>query len=468
MIADRPHLLKELWAELTELLGSHRIEALPTTDFPACQVRNAFRHFAAARHIGKVVVRLDDPDLEVVQPIEAPLRLDPDASYLVTGGARGFGFTVAHWLGRHGAGRLILASRSGMPSQATVPEIERLRGDGVEVRSVALDVTDPARVQEAVAELAASDKPLRGIVHAAACYNDAMLADMPPSAVLETLRPKVAGAWNLYRALQATNVKTDFLLLFSSLTQLLGWPGQSNYAAANAFLEGFASHCRANGIPAQTVNWGALGGSGFVARSTALAQYLESAGMRPMSDETALSALATVLNSAEPVVTFAGVDWARLTAAHAGLADVPYVSAMTAPSTGEPSSQRAAVDAAEGAVRADLIRKVVKAQVARVLHSPPGAMDAELPLGDLGIDSLSSFELRNRIEAALGLSLPLQRFQEASTIERLGVLIDDVLSATPDPDTRPRPDGLAGTHIDRRAARVQNGPQSGRSVAQSG
>ncbi|MGI9385439.1 MAG: SDR family NAD(P)-dependent oxidoreductase [Methyloligellaceae bacterium] len=470
MIVDRPDLLSELWGELADLLRSKRIEAPPTTVFPASKVREAFRYFAAARQIGKVVVGLDDPDVEAVQRIEAPLRLDPNASYLVTGGSRGFGFAVARWLGQQGAGRLFLASRSGAPTEEVVPEIECLQRDGVEVVSIALDVADPAGVQDTIAAIAASDKPLRGIVHAAARYNDALLSEMSSAAILETLRPKVTGAWNLYRALQATNAKIDFLLLFSSLTQLLGWPGQSNYAAANAFLEGFASHCRAGGIPAQTINWGALGGSGFVARSAALARYLESAGMRPISDETALSALRTVLNSAEPVATFAGVDWAQLTSAHPALADAPSLSALTGPTTRQPCGQRAAIETAKGTVRTDLIRKAVTAQVARVLRSPPGSVDGGLSLGDLGIDSLSSFELRNCIEAALGLSLPLQRFQEASTIERLSALVDDVLSEAPDPDpdASSRPDASAGTHIDRRAARVQNGPQSGRSVAQSG
>ena len=469
MIADRPDLLRALWAEIAELLRAEAVEPLPTTVFPASKVREAFRHFAAARQIGKVVVALDDPNVEAIQPTEAPLRLKGDASYLVTGGTRGFGFAVAQWLARQGAGRLVLASRSGKAAGEVLPEIERLRDEGVEVATRALNVTDPAAMQETIAELVASDKPLRGVVHAAASYNDALLAEMSPAAVLETLRPKVAGAWNLYRALQEAHAGIDVLLLFSSLTQFLGWPGQSNYAAANAFLEGFAAHCRAAGLPAQTVNWGALGGSGFVARDAALARYLESAGMRPISDDTALAALHKALNSAEPVVTFAGVDWAQLVTAHPSLADVPYLSAVIGPTTGRPSSQRAAIDAARGPARADLIRKAVTAQVARVLRAPPETVDAKLALGDLGIDSLSSFELRNCIEAALGLSLPLQRFQEASTVERLSLLVDDVLAETFEPTAgEPPTDGPVAAPIDQGAATMQNGRQSGRSVAQSG
>ena len=469
MISDLPDLLRELWVEIAELLRAKAVEPLPTTVFPASKVREAFRHFAAAKQIGKVVVALDDPNVETVQPIEAPLRLKGDASYLVTGGTRGFGFAVAQWLARQGAGRLVLASRSGEAADEALPEIERLRGEGVEVVTRALDVTDPASVQETIVELVASDKPLRGVVHAAASYNDALLPEMSPAAVLETLRPKVAGAWNLYCALQAAHAEIDVLLLFSSLTQLLGWPGQSNYAAANAFLEGFAAHCRSAGYPAQTINWGALGGSGFVARDEALARYLESAGMRPICDDTALAALHKALNSAEPVVTFAGVDWAQLVAAHPSLADAPYLSAVIGPTTGRPSSQRAAIDAARGAARADLIRKAVTAQVARVLRAPPETVDTALALGDLGIDSLSSFELRNGIEAALGLSLPLQRFQEASTVERLSLLVDDVLAGTSEPFAdEPSADAPVAAPIDQGAATMQNGRQSGRSVAQSG
>ena len=280
---------------------------MPSTTFPAARVADAFRHFASGRHIGKVVVDIESAGVDVRSAIADGTPFDADGTYLVTGGTRGFGLAVGRWLAARGAGRVVLASRSGMLDGETLS-----CSPDSKLEALSLDVTRAADVECAITSLARGEKPLRGIFHAAVTYDDAMLADMTPDAIDRVLAPKIAGALNLTRAVESAGAQLDHFVTFSSLAQVVGWPGQSNYAAANGFLEALASWQRARGIPGQCINWGALGESGHVARSAQMQGYLDSSGWIAMNDATALGMLARALDSDLPSVTVAAADWQRL------------------------------------------------------------------------------------------------------------------------------------------------------------
>jgi len=419
LIDGRPDLAREMTRDVLTLFSTRELSPPPVSVFPAGQVTDAFRTFAEARHVGKIAIDLRDPALQVrAQGNE--FSVDPRGTYLVTGGLSGFGFAIGQRLAAAGAGRIVLISRSGEPSETVREDIARLRESGADVVTLAVDVTEADDVATIISDLVRSAMPLRGIVHAAVAYADALLAHMTGDKIASVLAPKVAGGLNLTRSVLATGAELDFFLSVSSLAQVFGWRGQINYAAANAFLEALAIAQRARGIPGSCVNLGMLGEAGFVARSPTMANYLTSAGWLPMSNGEALRAVRMALASEHAVLTYAAADWQRLLHSEQALAASPRLAPLIAEKTGaagvesltrlQPSARKAAAMTA------------IRNEIAAVLRTDPTKISAADQLGDLGLNSLSSFELWHRIEAALVMPIPLARFTKAPTLEALSEL----------------------------------------------
>ena len=172
--------------------------------YGSSQIGDAFRLMEEAKHVGKDIVRLDDPDLEIEIALEEGAPLDPDGTYLVTGGVSGFGRAVGEWLVAHGAGRVMLASRNTSTSEGKT-------GSG-RIETLRLDVTDAESVTDALQSMTGSDKPLRGIVHAAVVYVDAVLEHMTAYQICRVLEPKIVGSLNLARAVENSGAQLDFFV----------------------------------------------------------------------------------------------------------------------------------------------------------------------------------------------------------------------------------------------------------------
>ncbi|MGC1481585.1 MAG: SDR family NAD(P)-dependent oxidoreductase, partial [Chthoniobacterales bacterium] len=205
----------------------------------------------------------------------AAIRLD--GAYVVTGGTSGFGLLTAEWLVSQGAGRVVIASRSGSAAQGLTEPLERMRSMGAEVEVVAADLTDRDQVRSLLQTAQSGEFRLRGIVHSAMVLDDALLGDVTDESFERVCRPKVDGALNLVAGLDG--IELDFLILYSSVSSLIGNRGQTSYVVANALLDGLARELRARGLPAVSVNWGALAESGVVARDARLGALLSSAGI---------------------------------------------------------------------------------------------------------------------------------------------------------------------------------------------
>ena len=423
MIAERPDEIRRLMNEVLALIESGELKPLPVQTFAGADAGKAFRHFADARQIGKIVVRLDDPGMRIQRDLAKGPPIDANATYLVTGGTRGFGLAAARWLADQGAGRVLLASASGKTSPQIGQEIARLRRNGARVDVVKLDVTDAAQVDRAVQDLVGSDTPLRGIVHAAVVYDDALLPQVTEETIARVLAPKVRGTLNLTNAALEVGAELDFFTSFSSLAQVVGWAGQTSYAAANAFLEAAAHYQRARGLPGQCINWSAFGQSGAVARSEEITSYLESAGWHGIADAEALSAFGRTLCLDAPVLTYAAVDWARLAAAHPALARARRIAGLGARDDVGLSGGSLDMLRGEGGKPLELAKRLVSRQVALVLRLDASDLDRYETLDDAGLDSLSTFELRNRLESEIGLTIPLGRFAQTATVADLAELI---------------------------------------------
>ena len=307
---QRPKLLRQGMSELSELFATGKLSPLPVETFPAGRATDAFRYLAAAKHIGKVVVTMDDRDTRVMRSLDGEIRLPSDATYLVTGGLGGFGLAAARWLVTRGVRRLVLMGRSGAPTPRAEETIAELRAEGADVGLVQGDVARLEDIERIVAEIDASPSPLQGIVHAAGVIDDGFVAQLDKSRLRRVLEPKLAGAWNLHRATLGRQL--GLFLLFSSLSAITGPPGQGNYAAANAFLDALARHRRGKGLTALCVDWGAISDAGYLARTPEVARYLEDHGVTPMPAESALGRLDRLLRQEVAAIVVADVDWRRI------------------------------------------------------------------------------------------------------------------------------------------------------------
>jgi acyl transferase domain-containing protein/SAM-dependent methyltransferase len=355
----------------------------------------AFR--AGTRH----VARLKRHD----GPAQVPASFNADRSYLITGGLGGLGLVVARWMVEHGARRLILVGRSGIkrPDQAnTVRELESL---GASVRLVQADVADPQQMAQLFASIATEEPPLAGVIHAAAALSRDKARDMSLDTLREVLRPKVRGTWLLHR--HTRDMDLDFFCLFSSTSSLLGAGGLAHYAAANQFLDAFAEFRRGQGLPALAIEWGTWDEMRAVSEEER--QEYRSLGLLPMAGSRALDALGNLLHSQESCVVAAAINWSALRAVFESRRKRPLLEGMAAqPARAATRNEvEPGLHKLLGRAREAGIATIVWEEICRVLRVEENLpMELDRGFFEMGMDSLVSVELKNRLERRLGLSLP--------------------------------------------------------------
>ncbi|MEU7909385.1 type I polyketide synthase, partial [Actinoplanes sp. NPDC049118] len=337
----------------------------------------------------------------------------PRGTVLVTGGTGALGAHVARWLAANGAAHLVLTGRRG----AAAPGASALTGEltalGARVTVAACDAADRDALAAVLAEVPA-DQPLTAVVHAAGIGDAASLADTDLGLLERMIAGKALGARHLDELLGDTPL--DAFVLFSSNAGLLGGGGQGAYAAANAALDALAAARRARGLTATSIAWGLwAGGSGLGdARDE---QYVLRRGLRPMDPETAVAALVRAVGQGDTSVAVADVDWERFAAAFTSgrsrplIGDLPEVRAALARSEAPAETTAPALAGRlAGIAPADrhaVVLDLVRAQAATILgHAGADGIEAHRAFKELGFDSLTAVEMRNRLSAATGVRLP--------------------------------------------------------------
>ena len=369
---------------------------------------------ALATDEGQLALRdgvLTTPHLVRVSTVDetAPLT----GTVLVTGGTGALGGLLArHLVTGHGVRRLLLVSRSGPAAPGATALTEELTGLGAEVTVAACDITDRA----ALAELVSAHAPLHAVVHAAGVLDDGTIGSLTRDRLDTVLRAKADAAWHLHELTEDTDLSA--FVLFSSAAGVFGNPGQGNYAAANAYLDALAAHRRAIGKPAVSIAWGRwadITGSGMVHQlSEADLRRMARSGVGALSAEEGLALFDACLARPEPLLVPMRLDVRALGAG--GLPVHPLVRGLVptarrtaaAPSAGGSADALAARLAGADETRAEeILLDLVRGQVATVLAYPdPGGIDPTHPFSQLGFDSLTAVELRDRLAAATGLRLP--------------------------------------------------------------
>jgi NADPH:quinone reductase-like Zn-dependent oxidoreductase/acyl carrier protein len=432
LCAQRPDMVQGFLHELMAGFHDGTLHPLPYRVFGVGDIVTAFRYMAQAKHTGKVIVSMVDSAPTIAPPAPAPFALQADGTYLVAGGLGGFGLAVAQWLAKHGAQHLVLVGRSGARTPDALAAIDALRSDGVDVVVAKADITNEADVARVVDEIAHSMPPLRGVIHAAMVLDDALLVQLDAERMHTAMAPKVAGAWNLHT--HTRELALDLFVAFSSFTSIIGNPGQGNYVAANAFLDALAFHRRAQGLPALTVNWGAVAGVGYVAQNPEVGQKLEHVGVRSMPADQLLTILGELLRRNAVQVGVSHIDWPQLRKVHL-IQNTPRFAHLTEASLGEDGDAGGAslidallaIDARE---RHPFLATQIRDQLARVLGTSPSKLDVEQSLLNLGIDSLMAVEIGNQIQAMVGVDVPAMKFMEGISIAGLATYVIDQLAPT--------------------------------------
>jgi acyl transferase domain-containing protein/acyl carrier protein len=337
----------------------------------------------------------------------------PRGSVLITGGTGAIGRHVARWLTGRGAARIVLASRSGPAAPAAAALAAQLADSGSAVSITACDLTERAQVAGLLTTIASAGPPLTTVMHTSAVLDDGVLDKLSTPRLATVLAAKAAGAVHLDEL--TAGLDLDAFVLFSGAAGTLGNGGQGNYAAANAFLDALAQQRRAAGRVALSVAWGPWAGDGL-AQQAATQQRLRRDGMRLMDADLAIKALSQALDGGDSRLTVMDVDWARF-ASVTGAAELPLFRDL--PEVGQlardhgSAAGQSEVRLAQrlaGVPKAEqgrVILKLIQAEAAAVLgHSSPETVKAARTFRDLGFDSLTAVELRNRLGAATGLRLP--------------------------------------------------------------
>lgn len=422
---ERPNLLHGLFRELVEELERGTLTPLPYRVFPISKVASAFRHMAQAKHIGKVVVSLEEDEVSVGPSSEGVVAFSPDASYLISGGLGGFGLVVANWIVEHGARHVVLMGRRGASTSEAKDAVERLRNRGAAVEVAEADVSLPTDVARVLGDLDRSMPPLRGVFHAAMVLDDSLLLNMTEQQMRNVWAPKVLGALNLHA--QTVNRTLDFFVLFSSMSSVLGAGGQANYASANTFLDSLAFHRRAKSLPGTSVSWGYLADVGFVARHQEIGSRFEAMGLLSFKPQEALTLLGRFLRESPVNISVMRVDWERF-ANFIGFTSLAprFVDLAREMSLGDadsqsqsPSAVRRALLAAPPAERRDRIVALLRGQVSRILGTSEEKLDSDRPMTELGLDSLMAVELRNWIEGDLRLTLSSVELLRGPSVSQL-------------------------------------------------
>ncbi|MFJ8630375.1 SDR family NAD(P)-dependent oxidoreductase [Streptomyces sp. NPDC093568] len=420
-----PDRIAEMWAALLELFEQGALRPMRVTAYDLARAADALRLLGRARHVGKVVLRVPSPWSGV-------------GAVLITGGTGGLGAEVArHLVAAHGVRDLLLVSRRGPEARGAAELRMELEELGARVRVEACDVSDRAALAAVL-----DGVELSGVVHAAGVLDDGLVADLTPERLAGVLAAKAESAVHLHELTAGRDLSA--FVLFSSFAGVVGNAGQAAYSAANNVLDALAVARRAEGLPAVSLAWGMweAGMGGRLAQADVA--RLRRGGLPPLAAREALALLDAALVVNEPNA----VPVALRTSALAAGGRVPFVLRGLVPAAGRRWGVAASGAAASGGGLRERLRGLgsverdravldaVLTEVAGVLgHASAGAVDASRAFKELGFDSLTAVDLRNRLNSATGLQLPATLIFDHPTILSLRDHLSAELGPVDDGDT---------------------------------
>ncbi|KAI8963504.1 polyketide synthase [Daldinia sp. FL1419] len=285
--------------EVFDLYRSGKIRPIPISTFDVGEIIHAFRHFADKNRIGKVVISLENPQSRIPTiPARYKSAFDPEKAYLLVGCLGGLGRSLGRWMMARGARRFVFLGRSGTDKPDAKNFVSLLENSGADVRVVRGDVSNLADVKVAVEACCAMGAAVGGVVQAAMGLHESIFSSMGHGAWHTSIQPKWAGTWNLHSALKGHNL--DFFLMTSSVSGSVGTATESNYCAANSFLDAFAQWQRQQGVPAISVGLGMISEVGYLHENPDIEALLLRKGIQPLNEEEFLQVIDFALSGNTP------------------------------------------------------------------------------------------------------------------------------------------------------------------------
>lgn len=345
-------------------------------------------------------------------PLQQGMRFQTDASYLLTGGTGALGLYVAEWMATRGARHLVLCSRRGLSSSNAQEAVSSLEQRGCQATIAAVDAADASAMNALFQRIAASGKPLRGIIHLAGVHGYQPFTTLDSATLEQALQAKVIGAWNLHTL--SRDLELDFWVGFSSIASVWGSKGQAHYAAANHFLDGLAAYRRSIGLPGLSINWGPWNGGGMA--SDEARSLLARMGINELTPDHGMAALDMLLPTKTAQCVFANINRTVLRELYTltaprplfdELAESDAVAVEHAPEIEQVSDLRRQLqDLAESEREDALITYLQREAVAVLGLTSPQQADPQQGLVTMGMDSLMMIEFRRNLERGLACSLP--------------------------------------------------------------
>ena len=411
----------ELWGGLVDLPQSYTPSSAAGWIFqelsaPDGEDQVAYRD--GQRYLPRLTPGLT-PELEM-----KPLSIQPQATYLITGGLGYIGLRLAQWLVDHGAKHIVLTSRTGLPDRdqwedisaesltgRRVAAIQAIEASGANIHVARADVADQAQMSALFAQLSRTNPPIRGIIHTAGVFAFQPISQMDTDILDQVLRPKVLGTWLLHALTK--DLPLDYFILFSSTTATLGSTGMSSYAAANHLLAKVAHYRSATGHPGLSVDWGLWAGDNQ--ETVEFSQLGLQSGFRLMPAEMAIEALEYLLHTGAVQKIVADIDWNTFKPLYETKRIRPLLASIKVErqsiTAGETDRQDneflQKLARASKNKRRELLISLVSDHVRAILGlNPSDPIDIRQGFFKLGLDSLMSLQLHNRMEASLNISWP--------------------------------------------------------------
>ena len=434
----QPERYRRLLQQILGHVADGELRVLPVTEFTLHNAIDAFRLMASGSHTGKIVISIPvNGSVDAIAPPPPQPLVRRDGGYIIVGGLGGLGFVVAQWLVAGGAGLVVLNGRSD-PRADVRAAIADMTAAGGRIEVVTGDIAEPGTAARLVA--AVEDAGLRpaGVLHSATVLADEIVLNMSESAAARVFAPKVTGSWRLHEA--TAHLDLNWWLTFSSAASLLGSPGQGAYAAANSWVDGLVAYRRSLGLPAIGINWGPWADVGR-------AQFFADLGFSMITSEQGMAAMELVLTadrSRTGVFSLDARQWFQSFPAAEGSSLFARLGDSTTVERRGDGRIRAELDAADPAERPARLASAIADEIRAVLRSAD-PLDHDEAMESLGLDSLMALELRNRLEASLGITLPVALVWAYPTIaglatalcERMGYPPTDENPQTAAPDAEP-------------------------------
>lgn len=428
LMTFRPQVGRKLFLEIIDLCSKGIFSPLVHSVYQRSATVEAFRTMQRARHIGKIVISYDENRFGVkgIPSVHKPIKIDPQGTYLITGGMSGLGLAAAKWLADKGATSLILMGRTGASTPDRKKALEDLINKGINVRVVKSDIANIRSLKQGLS-LALKEMPsLKGVIHCAAQLHDALITNQTTETFEKVLNAKAVGAWNLHLA--TTSMSLDFFILFSSMTTIFGNPGQSNYVAANMMLENLAVYRRSQGLPCLTIAWGPVSDTGILTRNPSLlAAMQKQTGILPLSTAQILEYMEQLLCKDYPAVSVFNLDWDKLSrlpisgSSFFNLLPQVVKNRSQGPSGNEIQDTLKKISSQEAVI---LLTDIIREELSPILRVPATKIKHDVSVTELGMDSLMGVELglalEKRFELNSGTSFTLG---QETTVQNIAATI---------------------------------------------